>query len=138
MSAELSALTLACLLQIVQFILLAIPANLEAGPKRTLSPRDENILQYVSPPTRRLHRALINHVESLVLFGSAVVLVHLTGSASTITAWAAWTYLAARVLYVPAYAFGWVPWRSVIWSVGFVSIAVLLVVPLWTVGITLP
>jgi uncharacterized MAPEG superfamily protein len=31
----------------------------------------------------------------------------------------AWAYLAARILYVPAYAMGLVPWRSVVWFVGF-------------------
>jgi uncharacterized MAPEG superfamily protein len=25
------------------------------------------------------------------------------------------------VLYVPAYAFGWNPWRSLIWAVGFLA-----------------
>ncbi|MGB5557545.1 MAG: MAPEG family protein, partial [Paracoccaceae bacterium] len=37
------------------------------------------------------------------------------------TAVCAWTYLGARVLYVPAYVFGWRPGRSLIWLVGFTA-----------------
>ena len=40
MTPELTALTLAALLQAVQFTLFAIPANLELTPKYTSSPRD--------------------------------------------------------------------------------------------------
>ena len=31
----------------------------------------------------------------------------------------AWGYVAARILYVPAYARAWVPGRSLIWMAGF-------------------
>jgi hypothetical protein len=40
MTPELTALTLAALLQVVQFVLLSVPANLELGPTKTASPRD--------------------------------------------------------------------------------------------------
>ena len=45
---------------------------------------------------------------------------------SPLTVLCAWTYLAARILYIPAYIFGWVPWRSLIWMVGLLATAVLL------------
>jgi uncharacterized MAPEG superfamily protein len=138
MSPELSALTLAALLQMVQFVLMAVPANLEAGTARTLGPRDEDISVHLSQRTRRLLRALINHGESLPLFAIAVLVITLTGANSSLTGWLAWIYLVARVLYIPAYAFGWVPWRSLIWGTGYTSIAALLVCALWTVGLTLP
>ena len=51
----------------------------------------------------------------------AVVVTGMSGQTSAFTAAAAWIYLAARVLYVPAYAFGWTPWRSVIWGIGFMA-----------------
>ena len=38
---ELTALALAGLLQAAQYVLMAVPANLELGPERTLGPRDE-------------------------------------------------------------------------------------------------
>ena len=51
----------------------------------------------------------------------AVVVVTLGNQSTEVTRYAAWTYLAARLLYIPAYAFGWSPWRSVIWGVGFLA-----------------
>ena len=38
-----------------------------------------------------------------------------------LTATAAWVFVAARALYLPAYAFGWVPWRSLIFTVGLLA-----------------
>jgi uncharacterized MAPEG superfamily protein len=126
MTPELTALALALLLQAVQYGLMAIPANLELGVGTTLSPRDPDrlekpLIEQVSPRTGRLYRALSNHFEGLTLFTIAVVVVELSGTNSAVTAACAWIYLAARVLYVPAYAFGWVPWRSLIWAVGFLA-----------------
>jgi uncharacterized MAPEG superfamily protein len=62
-----------------------------------------------------------NHFEALILFTIAVVVVTLGAQSTPFTAACAWIYLVARVLYVPAYAFGWVPWRSLIWFVGFAA-----------------
>ena len=42
MTPELTALTLAALLQVVQFILYAVPANREIGPGYTMSARDRD------------------------------------------------------------------------------------------------
>ncbi|MBM9594801.1 MAPEG family protein [Roseitranquillus sediminis] len=131
MTPELTVLALAGLLQGVQFVLMSVPANLELGPRKTLGPRDETGLeQQLSRRTARLYRALGNHFEALVLFTLAVVVVTLAGEGSAFTAACAWLYLAARVLYVPAYALGWVPWRSVIWSVGFSATMLMIVAAL--------
>lgn len=123
---EVRVLALAGLLQAVQLVLMSVPANLELGPGKTLGPRDPErlgrpLMEQVSPVTGRLHRALANHFEALVLFTLAVVTLALSGQANGFTLACAWTYLAARVLYVPAYALGWVPWRSVIWAAGFAA-----------------
>jgi uncharacterized MAPEG superfamily protein len=59
-----------------------------------------------------------NHFEALILFTLAVVVVQMSGQNSTFTANCAYTYLFARVAYVPAYYFGLNPWRSLIWFVG--------------------
>jgi uncharacterized MAPEG superfamily protein len=127
MTAELTALTLAALLQMVQFVFFALPANLELGTRYTMSPRDKAPERPVSTLTGRLQRALNNHFEGLILFTLAVVVVTLSGQADAFTAACAWAYLAARVLYVPAYALGLVPWRSVIWAVSwFATLAMLI------------
>ncbi|PWE29251.1 hypothetical protein DDZ14_17935 [Maritimibacter sp. 55A14] len=130
MTPELTALALAGLLQALQFCLMAVPANLELGTGYTTSPRDRDPSHQMSPRTGRLHRALSNHFEGLVLFTLAVAVVTLAGKANAFTAAMAYTYLGARILYVPAYAFGWSPWRSLIWAVGFLATVLILIASL--------
>lgn len=135
MPPEVTVLALAGLLQAVQYVLMSVPANLELGAARTLSPRDparlgKPLSEQVSPVTGRLWRALNNHFEGLILFTLAVVVVTLGQQSTGFTVAMAWTYLAARVLYVPAYAFGWVPWRSLIWSVGWAATVAMIVAAL--------
>ena len=119
MTPELTALSLAGLLQMVQFILFAVPANLELGTRYTAGPRDRAPERPLSTLTGRLQRAMNNHFEGLILFTLAVVVVTLSGQTSPVTAACAFAYLGARVLYIPAYALGWRPWRSAIWAVGW-------------------
>jgi len=117
MTPELLVLTLALLLQVVQYVLLSVTANLQLGTRYTTSPRDEH--KPLTGIPGRLLRALNNHFEALILFTPAVLIVTLTGQSGGFTAACAWVYLAARILYIPAYAYGWVPARSIIWGVGF-------------------
>ena len=126
MTPELTVLALAGLLQGIQFVLMSVPANLELGPGKTASPRDparlgKPVQDLLSVKTGRLYRALNNHFEGLILFTLAVVVVTLGDRATGLTAVCAWMYLGARILYIPAYYFGWAPWRSLIWFVGFVA-----------------
>ncbi|WP_299689003.1 MAPEG family protein [uncultured Tateyamaria sp.] len=131
MTPELTALTLAALLQVIQFVLMSVPANLELGQGRTLGTRDKGGLEeQLSPRTARLYRALGNHFEGLILFTIACVVITLSDQSSAVTTTCAFIYLAARILYVPAYAFGWVPWRSYIWMVGFSATVIMLVAAL--------
>jgi len=132
MTPELTVLALAGLLQGVQFALMSVPANLELGVGKTLSPRDTSrmgkpLIEQVSDKTGRLIRAMNNHFEALILFTIAVVVVTLGDKGSGLTAIFAWTYLAARILYIPAYYFGLAPWRSLIWCVGFLSTMLMIV-----------
>jgi len=130
MAPELTALALAALVQVAQFTLFAVPANRDLTVTYTLSPRDTAPPKPLAKVTARLGRALNNHVEALVLFTIAVVVVSLGEKSSPLTQICGWAYLAARILYVPAYAFGWQPWRSLIWSVGFLATSVMLVAAL--------
>ena len=104
---------------------------MELGYKWTTSPRDRDPDHQLSTLTGRLKRALDNHFEGLILFTIATLVVTLGGESSGFTAAMAWTYLGARVLYVPAYAFGWVPWRSVIWIAGFAATVLMLLAALF-------
>lgn len=118
-SPELLVLGLAAILQAVQIGLAAWSMNRDGLAEWNAGPRDS--APAFSPLTGRLRRAVNNHFEALSFFTIAVVLVQLTGSNSSLTAACAWAYLIARILYVPAYALGWVPWRSVIFGIGFVA-----------------
>lgn len=124
MTPELTVLALAALLQAVQIGLAAVVMNRDVGPEWNVGPRDKQ--PDFSPLTGRLRRAVSNHFEALCFFTIAVVVVTLSGAATSLTALCAWIYLAARVLYVPAYAFGWTPWRSVIFGVGFLATFVMI------------
>ena len=128
MTPELTVLALAALLQIVQLALYGVAANLQAGVRAALSPRDEPIR--LTGTAGRLQRALNNHFEALILFAIAVLVVTLSGRSSLLTELCAHTYLIARILYVPAYVSGAVPWRSVIWAVGFFATLAMLLAAL--------
>ena len=135
MTTELTILTLAGLLQVIQLFLMAIPASLELGRGKTMSPRDPAKLggsmeELLSERTGRLARAMNNHFEGLILFTIACVVITVSGQSTTYTGTLAIIYLIARVAYIPAYAFGWVPWRSYIWCTGFLATALMLIAAL--------
>lgn len=131
MTPELTILTLAALLQVVQFVLYAVPANREIGPGYTMSARDREPSRPLSLRTARLGRAFDNHFEGLLLFAIATLVIHLSGQSNAFTAACGWIYLIARILYVPAYAFGLRPGRSIIWSIGFLATVALLLAALF-------
>lgn len=128
MPVELKVLGYAALLQVVQFILMAVPVNLQLGVAYTGGSRDEQ--QQATGVPGRLKRALDNHFEGLILFTIAVLVVVIGESSSPMTENCAWAYFWARVLYVPAYASGIFLVRSLIWSVGFLATALMLIAAL--------
>ena len=130
MTPELTVLALAALLQVVQFVLYSVTANLQVGPKAAMSPRDQKI--ELTGVAGRFQRAMNNHFEGLIFFTIAVVVVTLGDKSSPLTAACAHAYLIARILYVPAYASGAAPWRSLIWMVGFGATVTMLIAALLT------
>ena len=129
MPVELKVLGYAALLQVAQFVIMAIPVNLQLGTAYTGGNRDAQ--KQATGVPGRLKRALDNHFEGLILFTIAVLVVVLGDASSPLTENCAWAYLWARILYVPAYASGIYLVRSLIWSVGFTATAVMLVVALF-------
>ena len=106
--------------------------NRDVGLDWNAGPRDTQ--PEFSPLTGRLRRAVNNHFEALTFFTIAVVVVTLSGAAGGFTAACAWVYLGARILYVPAYAFGWTPWRSVIFGVGLTATLLMILAALFGGG----
>lgn len=129
MTTELTVLVLSALLQGVQIVLAGAAMNRDVGLDYNAGPRDEPVT--FSPLTGRLRRAVANHFEAMALFTVAVVALSISGKGGTVTHVCAWVYLAARIVYVPAYAFGWSPWRSVIFGVGATATLVMLLAALF-------
>ena len=125
MTIDLIVLVLAVLLAFVQLTLYSVLANMDYGPDYTMSPRDRPPERGGSLMTGRLHRAYENHLETLPLFAIVVLVAHVSGEASWITAIAALFYLAARIVYIPCYAYG-LRLRSLVWSVAALAILVIL------------
>lgn len=128
MTPELTALTLAALLQMLQLTLYSVAGQKQVGTRTALKPRDEGIS--LTGKAGRIQRAMNNHFEGLILFGIGVMVITYSGKNDDMTALASGLYLLARILYIPAYVFGWVPWRSLIWAVGFFATLYLLLAAL--------
>lgn len=129
MTPELTVLVLSAILQGVQIMLAGAAMNRDVGVEYNASPRDEKV--EFSPLTGRLRRAVNNHFEAMALFTIAVVALSVSGKGGTLTHVCAWIYLAARIVYIPAYAYGWSPWRSVIFGVGATATLVMLLAALF-------
>ena len=93
-----------------------------------VSPRDEQ--RQLTGFAGRALRAMNNHFESLILFGIAALVVTYADKATEIAALLSMIYLAARILYLPAYLMGLTPWRSLIWAVGLLATTLMLVMAL--------
>ena len=119
MPVEIKVLGFAALLQFAQFVLMAVPVNMQLGVAYTGGNRDEE--KRATGIAGRLKRAMDNHFEALILFSIAVIVVVLGDASSPFTEKCAWVYLLGRILYVPAYASGIYLVRSLVWSVSFAA-----------------
>lgn len=123
MSTELTALIAAVLVQCLAIFVAQGQMNRELGAKANAGPRD--VMPEMSPLLGRLRRAVNNGFEGLALFAPVVLTVEIAALTNSVTAISAWVYVAARIAYLPAYAYGLSPWRSLIWAFGFFATMVL-------------
>lgn len=130
MTPEFTFLALTLILALAQIGAASLARTAELGGKWNAGPRDAE----VPPPGKlagRLMRAQSNLFETLPLFAAAVIMAEVAGRTGELTVWGAGLYFAARVVYVPLYAFG-VPYiRSLVWLVaagGLVAVIVALFV----------
>ncbi|NQZ71650.1 MAG: MAPEG family protein, partial [Dinoroseobacter sp.] len=61
----------------------------------------------------------------------ACTVITFSDQSDLFTSACAFPYLGARVLYIPAYYFGWRPWRSLIWFAGFIATTLILLAALF-------
>jgi uncharacterized MAPEG superfamily protein len=73
----------------------------------------------------RLDRAKNNMLEALPIFLALALLALIKGGDTSKAAHAAFVFLVARVVYVPAYVSGITMLRSLVWVVGVASLAMM-------------
>jgi uncharacterized MAPEG superfamily protein len=113
-------------LAIVQILAFDFARTGQYGLKWNLSPRDQKDMPPLSDMAKRLDRAQANLYETMPIFIGAVLVAHLSGRADALTALGAHLYLFGRIAYVPLYAFGLSPWRSLVWVVSFVGLLMII------------
>ena len=74
----------------------------------------------------RAKRTLHNHVEGLIVFGFAILIVEVAGLNSSLTVMGAALFFWARLAYAPVYLFGIPVLRTLVWAVGLVGILMVL------------
>lgn len=120
MTPELAALSVTALVHFATILAAQRVLTRDVGAQVNMGTR-EGLEERLSPLALRLRRASANFTENVGPFIIAVLVVVLAGKTSAATAILAWIFVLARALYVPAYALGWVPWRSLIWMAGLVA-----------------
>lgn len=120
---ELSILALYGLLMAVTLLLQVTGAMSQLGAGYVLSSRDEG--RSAQGITARLERALDNSVTALALFAAPVLILAVRNNFSENSLLSAQIFLAARVVYLPAYAFRLTGVRTLAWLVGFAATVVL-------------
>jgi uncharacterized MAPEG superfamily protein len=84
-----------------------------------LSSRDEE--RTLPGMLGRTDRALSNSVTALALVAPPILILALRDQSSQASLTAAQVFLAARVVYIPAYVFGIRGLRTAVWLAGFVA-----------------
>lgn len=126
LAAELVVFALSVVLVFVQIGLQGYFATRELGSKWNAGPRDEG-LKPQAPIAGRAERALRNLLETYPVFVGLALALALTGEGGGWGAFGAWTWLLARVVYVPLYLFG-VPYiRSLAYTVSAAGIFMMLI-----------
>ncbi|MGV3554277.1 MAG: MAPEG family protein [Croceibacterium sp.] len=127
MPQEILILALAAVLLVVHIQAAIRVKTKQYGIAWNMGARDETMPQ-PDPVVGRLERARDNFLETLPIAIIALFGVVVAGKTSEVTAIAAWTWLAARALYLPLYWAGVPKVRTLVWGVGTLAILIVLAV----------
>jgi uncharacterized MAPEG superfamily protein len=130
LSIELTMLLFAVLLGMVQLFLAAQFVTRERGTAWNIGPRDETPA-LKGKAAGRLDRAFSNFRETFPFFAALVLIATVANKHSMLTTGGAQLYVAARILYVPLYAFGITGIRTLAFLASVVGL-VMLIVALFT------
>ena len=125
MTTELIILGWTLVLALVQIGLAGAMRTMETGIGYNVGARDGEGPP-VRPVTARLQRAQANLFETLPLFAAAVLIAHVGGRNGPETLLGCQLFLAARVLYVPLYAFGVPLVRTIVFGVSIAGLIMIL------------
>ena len=126
MTTALLYLALTLVLTVGQIVLASAAKRRQDGMQWATGNRDDEHPGYTGLAARMV-RAQANLYETLPLFIGAVLLAHVSGRESLLTAWGAALFFWARLVYIPVYAYGLVPWRSLVWAVAMLGLALVLI-----------
>ena len=113
-------------LAIVQIIVASAAKRGQDGMQWASGNRDTQSQPYTGL-AGRMERAQANLFETLPVFIGAVLLAHISSRDLGLTAWGAGLYFWARLFYIPTYALGLVPWRTIIWSIAMIGLLLVLI-----------
>jgi uncharacterized MAPEG superfamily protein len=122
MTPDLFALAGVLVFALIQIFAFDIARTAQYGLTWNMSPRDQTDMPPLSDMAKRLERAQANLYETLPIFIGAVLIAQIAGQTNGITALGAHIYLFGRILYLPLYAYGISPWRSLVWVVSLIGL----------------
>ena len=129
MTSDLWALVAAILLAVVQLTIASVLTLRQLGGIWVAGARD--VPREVTGVSGRFVRAHRNLLEIFPQFVAALFVVHAAHAAGSLTQIGAWTFVVARFLYVPAYAFAPPGVRPVCWTVAQAGIFTILADLFW-------
>ncbi|BCM24549.1 MAPEG family protein [Methyloradius palustris] len=125
MTLELSCLAWLVVLAVVQIMMAGQARTKQYGTQWNVSARDGEMPE-LNPLAARLARAQANLFETLPLFAIAILIATVANKTNWMTEVGAVTYLIARLVYLPLYAFGVPVVRTVVWMISMLGFLLVL------------
>ena len=123
MSIELQYLVFAIFLVLIQMVFQTLAGIMENGLMGAAGSRDDEYL--TTGIGGRFERAYYNMLETFPIFAALVLIVHVTESWDTTSAFAVQLYFWARVVYIPLYIVSIPFLRTVVWVGSMIGILML-------------
>ena len=125
MAVELKILALGAVLLFIHIFTATRFKTAQYGRQWNVSARDET-LPPPNPIAGRLMRAQANFEETFPIAIIALLGVVIAGRTSQWTAIGGWTWLGARLIYLPIYAAGIPVVRTIVWAVALIGLGMVI------------
>ena len=129
MTGDLWALVAALVLTTTQLTIASVLTLRQLGGEWVAGPRETH--REATGISGRFVRAHRNMLEILPQFVAALFVVHAAQTAGSLAGIGAWTFVVARTLYVPAYAFAPPGVRAICWTAAQFGIFIILADVFW-------